>query len=218
MQSSLKNQASLDTNWPESPSEVLRIFSELKNDELIAAYVLARFSVGGSYKFFNIYDAAINEISDAAFNREIHFDPINKKWKSDQLEYSIQEQKILKYNISSEWRGIEFGKGDEQVYFLATHDDLINSIHKNSLKFPIKIGYTKQILTNRIKDLNTGNPDRLVKLFSIRVGNAYKFEKKIHSHLDIFRISNRFVTNKEWYFIDFIYLLKQIEKVINNVR
>lgn len=217
MQSSLKNQASLEVNWPESPSEVLRIFSDLKNDELIAAYVLARFSIGGVYKFFNIYDSAINEISEAASNREIHFDPISKKWRSDKLEYSAHEQQMLKYNIYSEWRGVEFGNGDEQIYFLVTRGDLISSINNKSLKFPIKIGYTKQILANRIKDLNTGNPDRLVKLFSIRVEDAYKFEKKIHLHLDIFRIRNRFATNKEWYFIDFIYLLKQIEKLINNV-
>lgn len=214
MTTSAKNQANPLLDWPETPSEILMANGNLQNEELILLMILFKLGKGENYRFINLYDQILNEINLSSKNYEIYFNPTNKLWFSGNNNFPLNKQLNIFHYIFSNWKGVNFGSGEENVYFVTTTDELWNSIFDKKRNLLIKIGSTKQNLSNRIKDLNTGNPDGLIKLFSVKTSNANILERKIQSNFDLNRYQNIFSRSKEWFNLDLVYLIEKLGKII----
>ena len=80
----------------------------------------------------------------------------------------------------------------------------------------IKIGFTKKSIDERIKQLNTGSPNKIYKLGWI-CGDKEK-EKELHIRFSMYRIRN----NSEWFFgeqeiIDYINSVNQEPNVFIDI-
>ena len=123
--------------------------------------------------------------------------------KDDELDDYIQPQKSSDIDVVD--------KLEDTIMELNPTSGFIYAIKQNGIDNCFKVGFTKQSTIQRLKQLQTGNPNELVIVFEKRVYDVRKVERKLHTILDIFDCRKKL----EWFEIEkrkLISLLTEITK------